>query len=252
MLELLHDELAAVGLQMHEAKTKILTSSENCGRASLPVRGMSIEILERSQAHRYLGKMLSLDPESRVKAELDNRLRAAWCKFNQLRRWLTNRNIHLRSRLRLFDSAVRPTALFGLLALPLSVSNLRRISGAEMRIRRCIVGWVRVGDEDWHSTMTRMKSKLEQADRIFHTIPWLDALQSQQFKFLAHLQRSPCSWPRNLARWSPHGLRPQGRPHLRWDDHANQSLRTKAGCNHWLNAPRATLLALAARPSGDA
>jgi retron-type reverse transcriptase len=41
MLELLHDELAAVGLQMHEAKTKILTSSENCGRASLPVRGMS-------------------------------------------------------------------------------------------------------------------------------------------------------------------------------------------------------------------
>ena len=250
MLELLHDELAAVGLQMHEAKTKILTSSENGGRASLPVRGMSIEMLERSKAHRYLGKMLSLDPESRVKAELDSRLRASWCKFNQLRRWLTNRNIHLRSRLRLFDSAVRPTALFGLHALPLSVSNLRRISGADMRMRRCIVGWV--GDEDWHSTMTRMKNKLEQANRIFQTTPWLDALRSQQWRFLAHLQCSPCSWPRHLARWSPHGFRSQGRPHLRWDDHANQTLRSTAGCSHWLDAPRTTLLELAARPTGDA
>ena len=35
MMEMLHDELAAVGLHMHESKTKILTSSESCGAWSV-------------------------------------------------------------------------------------------------------------------------------------------------------------------------------------------------------------------------
>ena len=56
MMELLHDELLAVGLRMHEGKTKILTSRDSCAQSSVDVRGMPIAILSHDASHRYLGR----------------------------------------------------------------------------------------------------------------------------------------------------------------------------------------------------
>ena len=122
MLELLHDEFSAVGLEIHETKTKILSSSAPSGTNSLVVRGMSLEILRPEMPHRYLGRRLCACSSSRTSTEVNNRISAAWAKFNIHRRWLVNSHISLKLRMRLFEACVRPTAIFALHVLPLKAA----------------------------------------------------------------------------------------------------------------------------------
>ena len=220
MMEMLHDELAAVGLHMHESKTKILTSPGVCEQASINVRGLPIEILTPAASHRYLGRMLSLDASTRVTTEVGNRMRLAWWKFNQHRRWLTNRHIPLALRMRFFELTVRPTAVFALHVLPLGAQCRERIDATERKMKRCIVGWVRRPEDDWAATMRLMRDKVARADALHATPSWTETIDKQRSKLDLHLQTSLCHWPRLLTNWAPPGKRPRGRPRLRWDDAA--------------------------------
>ena len=235
MLEHLHDELAAVGLEFHETKTKVLSSSASCPAGSVFVRGMAFQILTPEQSHRYLGRRLCLDPSSRVDTEIGSRLSAAWAKFNVHRRWLVNSHISLKLRMRFFEACVRPTALFALHVLPLKVADLNRIAATERRMKRCIVGWVRHVDEDWPTTMRRMKSRVSRADTTRPSKSWFECIWRQQWHFIAHLLGSACDWPRLLATWQPAGYRAQSRPHLRWDDQVNRFCRSNFQCHNWSN-----------------
>ena len=53
------------------------------------------------------------------KNEVANRIEAAWGSFQKHRRWLTNRHLPIKLRLKLFDSVMTPTALFSLATLPM-------------------------------------------------------------------------------------------------------------------------------------
>ena len=76
MLEILCEELRAIGLEMHPSKTKILTSSSPCPFQFLDVDGMMINVLSSMESHKYLGRLISLNPAMRVTAELKNRINA--------------------------------------------------------------------------------------------------------------------------------------------------------------------------------
>ena len=154
----------------------------------------------------------------------------------------TNRNISLRSRLQVFDAVVKPTALFAMHVLPLKVADINRISATERRMKRCIVGWVRHDEEDWPTTMRRMRARVDRADRVYPTKPWTETLWSQQWQFVTHLHDSPCSWPRLLATWHPHGKRLQRRPFLRWDGHINRFCRLQFSCSNWADMRRGNML----------
>ena len=252
MLEHLHDELSAVGLEIHEHKTKILTSSDSCRAQSVQVRGMNFQILPAEQSHRYLGRQLCLDSSCRVGMEINSRLSAAWCKFNAHRQWLQNSHISLKLRMRFFEACVQPTALFALHVLPLRVADLSRIAATERRMKRCIVGWVRQADDDWPTTMRRMRYRVARADSVWPSRSWLETIWLQQWHFVAHLHDSACDWPRLLANWQPDGCRFQGRPHLRWDDHINRFCRQKFQCDNWSHISSAHLLRYAGEFSASA
>ena len=85
MMELLGAELSTVGLEMHESKTKILTSISEHQYHFVEVNGMMIELLPSDKAHRYLGRMVSLNSSTRCEVEVNNRLQSAWAKFHQHR-----------------------------------------------------------------------------------------------------------------------------------------------------------------------
>ena len=176
MLELLHDELSAVGLEIHETKTKILSSSAPSGTNSLIVRGMSFEILRPEMPHRYLGRRLCACSSSRTSTEVNNRISAAWAKFNIHRRWLVNSHISLKLRMRLFEACVGPTAIFALHVLLLKVADLDRIAATERSMNRCIAGWVRHVDEDWPATMRRMRSRVARADSKHPSKSWVQCI----------------------------------------------------------------------------
>ena len=243
MLQLLHDELRRVGLEMHESKTTVLTST-HVSQNTLSVPGLSIEILPVHASHKCLGKLLCLDATSRIDTTFNHRLGVAWGKFNSLRRWLVNRHIPMKLRLKLFESTVQPTALFGLAAMPLGTRNLERLAATQRKMLRIIVGWVRYDNEEWNTTVSRMKTKVERAEQIHRMKPWDGLALSQQCKFAIHLLDSKCVWPRKLAAWTPESSRPRGRPRLRWDDAVNQLCRSNFGIPSWLQMTTANSIEL--------
>ena len=164
--------------------------------------------------------MISIDP--------------AWAAFSEKKRWMTNRDVPLKHRLHLFDVCVRPVALFAMHTLPLGSRHLSRIAAVERKMKRLIVGWRRVDGEDWADTMRRMRGKIERADELHKTLPWIEEISKQQWRHAAHLATSKCSWPRALTRWTPSGTRSRGHPRLRWDDPINEFCRSKLHLRDWL------------------
>ena len=62
-------------------------------------------------------------------------------KFQQIARTVTDKNINIKLRLKLFESVVTPTALYGLETCSLTHYDEERLDIAERRMLRRIVGW---------------------------------------------------------------------------------------------------------------
>jgi hypothetical protein len=140
MLGLLDDELASVGLELHEGKTKIITSDLSNSISFVEISSKFIEVLGPQKSHKYLGKYLIADT-SRNQVELQHRIQIAWHAFHKHRRWLLNRNVPVQLRLRLFSSVVTPSVLFGSSVLSLTQTQLHRLGTVQRRMLRNIIGW---------------------------------------------------------------------------------------------------------------
>ena len=125
--------------------------------------GGMLEILPNTVAHKYLGRHVCGRPQLRGEIELNHRIAQAWGKFHQHRQVLLNRNVPIHLRLKLFDSTVSPTMLYGMAVLPLTAAQLQRLGAVQRRMLRNITGRVRIADEPWDETMRRMKHRVERA-----------------------------------------------------------------------------------------
>jgi len=82
----------------------------------------------------YLGDMLSVDGDA--DAVVEARIRIGWNKFRQLLPLLTNRDISLIRRGRLYSSCVRSSMLHGSETWPVRKENEEALQRAEMRMVR--------------------------------------------------------------------------------------------------------------------
>ena len=130
LANLLIDQLALVGLEVHEGKTKILTSDARNSIDFIEIGGGIIEILLLDKHHKYLGKHLIASPK-RASVELHHRIQIAWHSFHKHRKWLTNKAVPVQLRLRLFASVVTPCIMFASAVLPLTQSQIQHISCAQ-------------------------------------------------------------------------------------------------------------------------
>ena len=228
MMELLIEELSAVGLHLNTSKTKILTTTALTDRMFLDVGGDMIEVVRSQETHKYLGKKLPGDLSARAMVDVKHRIHIAWMKFNQHRETLLNRHVSLKLRLKFFDSIISPAILFGLTTVPLSAAQLSNLDIVRRRMLRSIVGWVPVVNGDWHDAMSRMNQKLQNAYRIYPTKSWPERILRGKFRFAAKIACKVNHWPVLCSRWQPGYLyernfhvqprRRPGRPPKRWDD----------------------------------
>ena len=65
--------------------------------------------------------------------------------------------------MKFFDAVVMPTILFGLHTLALTGVQLSKLDSLHKRMLRSMVWWIRIQDESWHDTMSRMKSRVSKA-----------------------------------------------------------------------------------------
>ena len=247
MLEILCEELRAIGLEMHPSKTKVLTSSCPCPFQFLDVDGMMINVLSSMESHKYLGRLITLNPAMRVTVELKNRINAGWHKFHEHRQWLCNHHVHIGLRLRLFDAVVTPSILFGGAVLPLSENDLKRLNIVQRRMLRSMIGWRRFTDEPWEETMRRMKRRMADALQHFPLSSWSERFHRNRWRYAIHVVNNEKNrLPFWLAQWVPlldpisiyMPYRGPGRPRLRWDDHLHGFCYVHLGLHHWLDIER--------------
>ena len=91
----------------------------------------NLEVLDK---FCYLGDTLSVDGDA--DAVVEARIRIGWNKFRQLVPLLTNRDVSLIRRRRLYSSFVRSSMLHGSEAWPVRKENEVALQQAEMRIIR--------------------------------------------------------------------------------------------------------------------
>ena len=185
-------------------------------------------MLHGEQNHKYLGKKLSGDLRKRAMVDIQHRSQIAWMKFNEHRDTLLNRHVSLKLRLKLFDSVITPTIVFGLMTCPLTSNQLQKLEVVRNRMLRSIVGWAPLADNDWHALMQKMNKKLENAQQIFNVRPWTERLLVGRFRYAAKIASAANSWASITSEWYPYQgwkinycVEPRrriGRPAKRWDD----------------------------------
>ena len=104
--------------------------------------------------------------------------------------------------MKLFDSTISPSLLFGLAVLPLLASDVEKINVVQRKMLRKIVGWVRIPKEPWENTMRRMSARVENALLQSKMKIWSIRLAETQWKFVSRLKILPItSWLSRAAFW---------------------------------------------------
>ena len=162
---MLNEELQRAGLELNAKKSRIFTLEEedlygNASEILVDTAGDSINIVRSTECHTYLGNRFPGDLKVRGRVILANRLRCAWAKFNQFRHALTNKHVDLALRMRLFDSVVTPTALYGLSTAPLTAQDTEKLASTQLHMLRCMAGYVKLESDDWSDMYRRLKIKI--------------------------------------------------------------------------------------------
>ena len=228
---------------MHAGKTKILSSDDSIKCDWVDIGGIFVEILKKEAAHKYLGRLMRMDPKERVGIEFQHRIRNCWMKFHQHRKTLCNLLIPIRLRMRLFNAVCTPCILYGLAVLPLSAKQREGLDILQRRMLRLIVDWRRIPNEEWSVTMHRMSVRVDRAQRDFPVKAWQESFHRQRWRFAIHdAKNQKCKWMYRLSQYCPDLIhdealapyRKPGRPYTRWDDSLHDYCGYEWSLLHWL------------------
>ena len=267
MLNDLHEVAGRRGLELHPDKTVIMSNlSERRARQatkSVTVGDQPVKVIPDCDATKYLGRKLTFDDHHT--AEIDNRIATAWRKFNALRDELTNKRYPLNARVRLFNTTITPTVLYGSTSWTTTKTTTTKLQRTQRRMLRLIVGTPRrryttsTHSCDHHDTIndptaepwpTYIKRATRIAERQLHNLNfecWITTYWRRKWKWAARVATQDHSrWSRRSIHWQPqytdrrYTIRRQARPYTRWDDTINAFLRSLP---QFPNSPQWTQLA---------
>ena len=103
---------------------------------------------------------------------------------------LVNKHVSIKLRMKFFDAVVTPTILFGLHTLALTGVQLSKLDAIQRRMLRSMVGWIRIQDESWHDTMSRMKIRVAKALHQHPIETWTRRLARCQHSFAVRVAQT--------------------------------------------------------------
>ena len=198
------------------SKTKIFTTQALTGSLFVEVCGEMVGALTGDQTHKCLGRRLCGSLARRHVVEFKHRVQLAW-----------HGHVSIKLRMKFFDAVVTPTILFGLHTLAFTGVQLSKLDSIQRRMLRSMVGWIRIQDESWHDTMSRMKIRVAKALHQHPIETWTKRLARCQHSFAVRVAQTN-GWVTRVVTWNPESnwhdnfslapKRRQGRPLTRWDD----------------------------------
>jgi len=162
--------------------------------------------LEVEDKFCYLGDMMSVDGDT--DAAVEARIRIGWNKFRQSvpLLLLTNRDISLIRRGRLYSRCVRSSMLHGSEIWPVRKENEVALQRAEMRM----VGWM------CNVNVTDRVPSMELRERL-GIDDIISILQQNRLRWYGHvLRKEDNDWVKRCMGYEVEGSRPRGRPKRAW------------------------------------
>jgi len=158
--------------------------------------------------------MLSVDGDA--DAAVENRIGIGWNKFRQLVPLLTNKDISLTVRGRLYSSYVQSSMLHGSETWPVRKENGVALQRAEMRMVRWMCG-TKLQDI---IPSKGLRERLGLDDIILE-------LQQNRLRWYGHmLQKEDNDWVKKCMEYKVEGAKPRGRPKKTWREIVEKGCQT--------------------------
>ena len=95
------------------------------------------------------------------------------------------------------------------------------------------MGWARLGNQLWETTMRRMKDRVQHALLQYPVMMWKQRIAKHLWKFMLRVKTAPTDqWISQSSKWVPSecedasseffAYRGRGRPFLKWDDNVSR------------------------------
>ncbi|XGW31396.1 hypothetical protein V3C99_009956 [Haemonchus contortus] len=201
MLDKLIDVTKKAGLKVNSSKTKWMSNNHN--GQQLRANGEEIELVS---SFVYLGQLVCF-PQDRGQ-EVSRRISAAWGISRKVRALLRSRMTPIKTKRRFFHTCVLPTLLYGSETWALTKAAEDRIRKCQRRMERQMLG-LRLRDRVSNAVL-RARTKLKDAVVEARKRKWIYANKL--------MTREQTRWEVRLMKWKPYGIRPVGRPRMRWED----------------------------------
>ena len=203
-----------IGLKLNKEKTKILTNQEDS-------RDIIIDnqTIEHVHEYVYLGQTIRCGKSSQA-AEINRRIRSAWCAFGIQSKILKDQRIPLRLRKLVFNQCVLPALTYAAQTWTLTNKLMDKISKVQRAMERIMLN-IKLIDKITNESI-RQKTKV---------IDVKEQVASMKWRWAGHtLRQRDGRWNQEIQYWRPWmGRRDRGRPQTRWRD----DLRRVAGVN-WM------------------
>ena len=197
-----------IGLKINESKTKVMKiSREPILPERVEIAGMDIG---RAEEFKYLGVIVTND--GRMKREVEARIGAGNRCYSSLIELLKKRSISRATKLRLYNSIVRPIILYGCETWALTKAMENRFEVLENKILRRILG--PVYDSQRQEWRIRHNWEIREQTKQPHI---KDVIRLKRLKWAGHIARmQEDRWPKRVFSSGVHGRRPLGRPRKDW------------------------------------
>ena len=191
---------ASLGLTIHKGKTKILKVNNN---NTTPVT-LAGEALEEVESFTYLGSVV--DKLGGTDADVKVRIGKARAAFHQLRNVWKSSELPRNTKIRIFNSMVKPVLLYGAETWRTTVTIMKKI---QTFINSCLRRILRI---HWPNTISNLDLWQQTGQR-----PVQEEILQRRWRWVGHTLRKPAS---NITRqalfWNPQGKRKSGRPRNTW------------------------------------
>ncbi|KAK6762979.1 hypothetical protein RB195_023618 [Necator americanus] len=196
------DQLQQYGLRLNTSKTEYMECGPRIEDGSIRVDGTE---LNKVNCFKHLGSKVTstgdIDQEGRA------RVNAAWMKWKMATGVLCDRKVPVRLKSKIYRTVVRPVALYGCECWPTRKALGRVFHAMEMPMLRWTIG-----------VTLKEKVSNDTVRSIFGVVPTTEKMEARLRWFGHVLRREENSVAKTALKLDVSGVRPRGRPKIRWLD----------------------------------
>ena len=210
-LEVWRNAIENKGLRVSRKKTEYLPPSSCHDKVKL-----GGEEIKNVTTFKYLGSMF--DAEGGTTTDCKNRVRLAWNKWREVTGVICDKKVPVKLKHKIYKTVIRPTMTHGAECWTMKKKDGMLMNKTEMRMLRWIQG------------VSLSEHKRNEEIREAATVqPIATHLMQKRLRWYGHVRRrDECHNTRTVLDMVVEGVRPRGRPKLRYMDTIRRDIKKNA------------------------